>query len=520
MQRQEIERLAAGALMVGFPGTQIPDELIRRGVRNFILFARNIGSAGEVRTLTTALRAQAGDDALIAIDHEGGRVNRLAASGAATQFPSAMAWAATGDVEIVRTASAATASELRSLGINVNFAPVVDLLANHRNPALGTRCFSDDPDLTARFGAAYVAGHREAGVASTAKHFAGHGATPIDSHVDLPEISKSIELIRAEDLVPFTAAVTAGAEAIMVSHAWYPVLDPEPLPATVSPAVAGLAREIGGDETVIVTDCMEMGAVQNRMTTGEAAVRALAAGVDLVLISHTAELQQEALDAVIRAVESGDLPCERLEEANRRLDTLRYRLSVNGRDSGGGPEAAREIARRAVTLVKDEAGLLPLSSDQPLAVVTFASMAASVVEGPKAIRRPALPGAVAARHRHAHLVAVEPGMDVGDVLAALKGIETVLVGTAFATGRPVQADVVRALLAAGKRVVVVALADPFDLLSFPEVPTYLVSYDDTAPMLDATLDVLFGMRPAQGVLPVDLPGLYPRGTGKRAAAHH
>lgn len=496
------ERLAAEALMVGFPGTEPPRELIARGIRSFILFGRNVGSAEEIRLLTAALRAEAGADALIAIDHEGGRVNRLAATGAAVAWPAPMAWAATRDLDLARRASAAMAAELRGLGITVNFAPTADLLSDHRNPVLGTRCFSDDPALAAAFAAAFAAGHQQAGVATTAKHFAGHGSTPIDSHLDLPTIAKSEERLRAEDLVPFEAAVRAGA-GIMVSHGWYTAFDAEPTPATISPAVGRLARAMLGEEGVMVTDCMEMGAVRERLGSGEAAVRALQAGVDLVLVSHTAERQHEAQEAIAAAMINGRLPLSRLHASRRRVQRPRRQLQGEAPEPVPGEVVARELARKAVTLVRDAAGNLPLVPDRPVGVVAFAPAMMSQVEGRTAAPSPFI-AEVARRFPAARTVTVTTELGTSEVVGALTGVDTVLVATSFVHGRPEQRAVVEALHRAGKRLVILA-ADPFDLLAFPQVPTALVRYDETPAMLHAALDVLQGALEPSGQLPVTLP---------------
>jgi beta-N-acetylhexosaminidase len=311
---RSLERLAAGVLMVGFPERTVREEmheLIDAGVGNFILFTRNVGSREEISALTESLQSASGGEALIAIDHEGGRVMRLAE--AATPWPSPMAWAATDDLELARKASRVAAGELAALGINLNFAPVADVLGDYRNPVLSTRCFSDDPRIVADFVTAFVRGHREGGVASTAKHFPGHGYTPVDSHVDLPRVDRDDAELRAADLVPFVAAMKAGVDCIMVSHVWYPSLNEEPTPASTSAPVMRLARDELGYDGVIVTDCLEMGAVQRRMTTGEAVVRAIASGADLAMVSHRADRQREAIEALKSAARDGDIPVERLE---------------------------------------------------------------------------------------------------------------------------------------------------------------------------------------------------------------
>lgn len=515
--RESLERIAAGVLMVGFPGRFVPAgtiDLITRGVRGVILFARNLGEAEQVKSLTAQLRALAGDDVLIAIDHEGGRVNRLGA--AATPWPSPMAWAATGDIDLARRAAAAAARELAALGINLNFAPVADILDNYHNPVLGVRSFSDDPQAVAEYSSAFIEGYRCSRVAATAKHFPGHGGTSVDSHVDMPVVDRTVEEMERNDLVPFRAAIAAGVDCLMISHIWYSALDDASTPATVSKRVMDLARTELGYDGVIVTDCMEMGAIQKRMTTGEAVVRAIGAGADLALVSHHVELQQAALEALIAAVQDGTLPLSRLMEATRRLESLRMRVrSAETSRPNGGDELARSIAQRSITLVRDENGFLPLrlADNQPLGIVTFSPQRPTGVENDRAI-----PSRLGTMSRNYHARVIEAPVEAAEpnaVLEALCETDTVMVGTSFTTGHPVQRDVVEALLDSGKRVVVLALSDPFDLLSFPEALCFLAVYGNTPYQLDAALAVVFGEAEAPGRLPVRLKGLYPRGHGIR-----
>ncbi len=522
IDRASLEKLAAGLLMIGIPGTDVPAgtrELIDRGVRSFILFAHNIGATDQIRSMNAELRALAGPDTLIAIDHEGGRVNRL--GGAATPWPSPMAWAATGDIELARRASTAAAQELAALGFNLNFAPVADLLGDHRNPVLGVRCFSDDPQLAARFSSAFIEGSHDGNVAATAKHFPGHGGTSVDSHVDMPEVDHSLEELQRCDLVPFRDALTADVDCLMVSHVWYSTLDDQPTPATLSRHVMDLARTGLGFEGVLVTDCMEMRAIRNRLTTSEAVVRAIVAGADLAIISHQIGLQQEALDALTAAVLDGILPVSRLLEANRRLASLRARVTItDSTPVEGGEELARSIAGKSITLVRDEEGFLPLrfSDTDTIGVVTFAPQRPTGIENART-ESSRLSEAVRQRS-HARAVEVQVGDDavLDGVVRELREADTVVVGTSFTTGHPRQREVVAALLRSGKRVVVLALSDPFDLLSFPEAPCYLAVYGDTAPQLDAAVAALWGDATARGHLPVRLGDLYPSGHGITGAA--
>lgn len=507
------ERLVAGMLMVGFQDVDSPElaDLIERGARNFVLFRRNASTREQVLETTRTLRDMAGEDAIIAIDHEGGAVNRL--RGIAVDWPSQMGVAAAGDLDLARRSATASASQLRSLGINLNFAPVADLATDHHNPVVGTRAFSDDPSIAADFVRAVVAGHREAGVAATAKHFPGHGATPVDSHVDLPTITRTRRELEENDLLPFVAAADEGVDCFMTSHIWYTGLDDEKTPATLSASVVDLARHGLGFEGVIVTDCLEMGAIQEQMSTSEAVVRAALAGSDMLLVSHRHHLQREALDALTEAVSSGRIPQERVEEAVGRIDELRFRLAhsvtVECSDSAS---IAKELATRAVTVVRDE-GVLPLrlSPGESLALVTFPLAAATLVE---TIDRSALVEAVRSRCPEVRAIGVtdEPG-SIDAALRALEHADRVIVMTSFATGRPVQREFVERLSGQRSEFVVIATRDPFDLLAFPDVPCYVAAYGDIPTGAGEVLAVVLDGAPASGRLPVALPGLHPRGHG-------
>lgn len=503
------ERHAASVMMIGLPGLALDGstrEMIGRGVRSFLLFGRNVESADQIRDLCAEVRAAAGDDAIIAIDHEGGRVNRL--RDVVTDWPSPMGWAAAGDADLLRRASTVMAQELSSLGINLNFAPVADLLGDYRNPVLSTRCFSDNPGDVARYVAAFVEGHRAAGVASTAKHFPGHGDTPTDSHVDLPAIARSPEQLLGEDIIPFRAAMDAGVEAFMISHVWYSALDAEATPATLSNAVAALARRDLGYQGLIITDSLEMGAIRTRMTTEEAVVRALSAGADMVMVSHGEDRQRESLSAIAGASEDGVLPAWRLEEARRRIERLRRAARHGGLMPETGKGLAEEIARRGVTLVRDDASILPLSPSEHLGVVTFSALQGTQVEDQAGV--PPLTAALARRSPSLVHVSASPETPAEETLTRLGDVQTVVVGTAHAVGRAWQAETVNRLLDAGKRVIGVALADPFDLLAYPNVPAFVAAYSDVPASVEAAAAILFGEQKSAGRLPVELPGLYPR----------
>lgn len=517
MNEREARSLVARCLMVGFSGTEAPsyvEELIRDGVRSFILFRRNVEDVEGVRRLTNRLQELCDGQAVIAIDHEGGLVNRLRHVG--SEWPSAMAHAATGDPELAFQAYRAAAAELASIGITINFAPVCDVLGDYRNPVLGTRTFSDDPATASRFVTAAVRGYAAGGVASTAKHFPGHGFTPVDSHLDLPVVARTAEELESADLVPFRAAAEAGVDALMISHVWYSVLDPASTPATLSSAVMSMARGLPFDGPIF-TDCMEMDAVQRSYGTGEAVVTSLGAGCDVVIVSHREDRQREALDALSRAIQDGRIPVRRAEEAAARCGRLATDRAASRTAEGiGGGKLAKQVAEGAVTLVRDR-GVLPLRPDQELPVLTFETRYSPAV-GPE-VEASGLVQALAAQGIAAQEVSIPR-----DAVAAMERIGAVppgtivLAQTAFAVGDEVQGRVLEEVRRRGCRVVLVARRDPFDLLACPDAEAYVVMYDDVGPSAEAAAAVLAGKARARGHLPVDIPGQYPRGHGESGPA--
>ncbi|MEV6980255.1 glycoside hydrolase family 3 N-terminal domain-containing protein [Sphaerisporangium sp. NPDC051017] len=320
----DLDRLAATVLQPGFDGTTPPDWLraqLAEGLGGVVLFARNISpdTAGLVRRL----RAE-NPGVVVAVDEEGGMITRLeAASG--SSWPGNAALGLLDDPERTERTGAEIGRMLAAVGITLNYAPDVDVNADPANPVIGVRSFGADPALVARHAAAWVAGHQSAGVAACAKHFPGHGDTVTDSHLALPAVHASRDLLERRDLPPFRAAVAAGVRAIMCGHLLVPSLDPD-LPATLSRRVlTGLLREELGFEGLMVTDAIEMRAVAARMPQTEIAVRALAAGADAVCVGASSPGGENVValrEAIVRAVHEGTLAESRLAEAAGRVRAL------------------------------------------------------------------------------------------------------------------------------------------------------------------------------------------------------
>jgi beta-N-acetylhexosaminidase len=322
-----LDRDVAGLFCVGFHGTfPSPEvkELVRRGVHGVILFSRNVESAEQVAALVRELKALAGRPFLVAVDQEGGRVARLRAPQGFTELPPMRAVGETGDAALAREVGALLGRELRAVGIDQDYAPVIDVDTNPANPVIGDRSLSRDPATVARLGAALAEGLQSAGVAACAKHFPGHGDTSQDSHRDLPRLPHALERLREVELVPFRALARSGVAAVMTAHVVFDALDPE-RPATLSPQIMRLLRDEVGFRGCAVSDDLEMKAVAEHFPLEEAAPGAVRAGVDALLVCHSAEVQHRAIDLVRSAVEDGSIAGARLAGARERVaGLLRY----------------------------------------------------------------------------------------------------------------------------------------------------------------------------------------------------
>jgi beta-N-acetylhexosaminidase len=319
-----LDQELAGLFLVGFHGkTASPEvlELISRGVGGVVLFGRNIEHAEQVAALVAELKRAAGRPLLVAIDQEGGRVARLRAAQGFTEVPPMRALGELGEVAVAEEVGLLLGRELRAVGIDQDYAPVVDVDTNPLNPVIGDRAFSRDPVAVGRLGAALARGLQRAGVAACAKHFPGHGDTSQDSHKDLPRLPHALDRLRAVELPPFRALAEAGVASVMTAHVIFDPLDPA-RPATLSPAVMRLLREEVGFQGCAISDDLEMKAVAEHFPLEEAAPEAVAAGVDALLVCHTAAVQHRAIDLVRRAVEEGRIPRARVAEAAARVKAL------------------------------------------------------------------------------------------------------------------------------------------------------------------------------------------------------
>lgn len=335
MTASELYRACAGLFVVGYPGAE-PDaglrSLVEDGVGGVILFKRNVEAAEQVARVLHQLKAEAPGPLLAAVDQEGGRVARLRGP-PFTALPPMREVGTRGDAALARRVGRLLAFEVRAVGFDLDFAPVLDVDTNPHNPVIGDRSLHHDAGEVARLGVALAQGLEEGGVASCAKHFPGHGDTATDSHLDLPSLPHSLERLHRVELLPFAAYAKAGLASVMTAHVVFEALEAR-RPATMSRmALHGLLREGLGFEGVVVSDDLEMRAIADHFSVERAAVEGLAAGVDLFLVCHQEAVQRRAIEAVVRAVERGEVSRERLDEARARVRAL-VRRFVRGPENG------------------------------------------------------------------------------------------------------------------------------------------------------------------------------------------
>ncbi len=510
-----IKQMLGQKLIFGFHGTELSPEFINLlrtwKIGNVILFLRNIESAEQMRTLCSQIqqivREETGLPAFIVIDQEGGMVSRLPED--AVNTPCAMALAATGKEENAVKAAEITIRQLRGLGANFNMAPVLDVNNNPKNPVIGIRSYGDNPQTVASFGCAGARAYAGSGVLCCAKHFPGHGDTAVDSHLGLPRVEKTEQELEQLELIPFYRAVENGIPAVMISHVLFPAIEPENVPCTMSRRiVTDLLRHKLGFEGLILTDCMEMGAIKDHYGTAHGVVEAIRAGVDLAEISSTLELEQQAAEALNKAAEQGLLNLEEIRQSVEKIVQYKARLDEFPLE----PElcnqpqdhaAAEQMALQAVTCVS---GCAP-HADCDTFFCGCADYRASGVGNDQGTSAsfPAYMGTAF----DAPFLITSKSPDAAEVEAAVaqarmyrRTVLSTCNGHLFAG----QISLANALIDAGLDVTVIALRNPYDLSEVHGCTCKIAAYDYSLPAFRALEQVLRGA-PMEGKCPVALGGI-------------
>jgi beta-N-acetylhexosaminidase len=535
-ERRELTEAVLGSLMLAFDGLELPADVAGRlatapaaGVTLFRF--SNVADPGQIRSLTAAIQAAAARGhgtapklpLLIAADQEGGQLIGLGEG--TTPFAGNMALGAIGDPVLTERVWRAMGLELRALGVTVDYGPLCDLATNPANPAIGIRSFGDDPGAVGELVAAAVRGLQSAGVAAALKHFPGIGDVAADSHHELPQLPADREALDARELVPFRAGIAAGARLVMSAHLAVPALtgDSE-LPSTLAPAVMdGLLRGELGFDGVSITDALDMRALAQGSNQVLDILAALRAGVDLLLTAPDPEARARIEPGLRHAAARGLIDTPAAQASAVRVRDLREwlagfdqpELAVVG--SAAHAALASELAARALTLVRDDDGLLPLAlqpSDRIAAIMptptdqTPADTSSTVAPG--------LAAALRVHHPAVDEIVVDhapPADQIAAIRERVRDHALIVVGTTAALAERGQAALVEALLAVGPPVVTVALRTPFDLAAYPLSRVHASSYGLLPPSLEALGAALFGRVGFPGRLPAAIPGLHPTGHG-------
>lgn len=503
--RMTVEEKVGQLMMVGFAGKAVDatiTELVRgRRVGGVCLFGRNVSSAAQIAQLNDDVRALLADGVppFIAVDQEGGNVVRIADGNLV--LPGNMVLGAARSPELAYEAGLAQGEDLRRLGFNMNLAPVLDVNTNPHNPIIGIRAFSDDVGLVSALGEAFVRGQQDARIVTVAKHFPGHGDVDADSHLVLPVVRTPLPEVRRQ-LEPFAAAMRAGLDGLMTAHIAMPALTGDETPATLSPRVLGsVLRDELGFDGIVVTDELEMDAIAGRYGVGRAAVLAVNAGADMVLIPWRVERKTEVFEALLAAARDGALPAARLDQAVRRilraklhrgvfepLPPAAERLAALGEKRA----LAARIAEAGVTLVRSAPSVFPLPEGRKVAVIsperslTDALAARRPLAGALVVPTWPQPERREAIKRQARELAERADVVVVGV-ANSRHVE--LVAMAALTGRPV---------------VAVVLGAPYLATQVHQAKAVLITYSPRESLTEAAAAALAGERGTPGRLPVRL----------------
>ena len=491
-------------------------------------FIFSIGDVYEYAVQINKLQALSDVPLVIAADFEYGAGMRIRRS---TTFPRAMAVGATRNPDYSYRMGKAIAREARAVGVHQNYAPVVDVNNNPMNPVINTRAFGDDVKLVTDMALAFIKGTQEEGEIATVKHFPGHGDTDVDTHLDLPVLTLPKTRFETIELPPFKDTFEAGVMSVMVAHISATAFDSiTGIPATVSPAIStDLLKNEMGFQGLIVTDAMVMKGVSGKYQTGEAAVLAIKAGTDLVLMPPDVDI---ALDAIVAAVKRGEISESRIDHSvkkilrakqwlglnqNRFVDVDKVFEVVNSREHR---LLAKEIARKSITVLGNKKGLLPLGGLRGKKVL---DLVAADDENPQNGRQ--LHGELTRRIGPIDFALLDPRSDSLEYASALqKSLQADLVVaqlhfytrsgqmTGFIPDNV--SSLLNAIIQSGKPVVGISFGNPYIIMDFPAIDTYVCAYSGTPVVIDATAEVLFGEQPSSGKLPITVPGVFKFGDGE------
>jgi len=474
-----------------------------------VLFDNNIGTPEEITRLVneyqSAMIEVSAVPLFISTDQEGGWIMRMREG--FTELPPTSLITATNNPDLSRRMGQAMATEISAVGVNLNLSPVADLDTNPDNPVIGRRSPGGYPDLVGQMLENYIAGMQSNGVIATVKHFPGHGDTVEDSHIFLPQIAYTPEFLRGRELMPFIYAINADVSAVMVAHIWFSAIDTQELPATLSyNVVTGLLREELGYDGIIMTDAMDMDAITNRYPPEEAAIRAVLAGVDLIVYGagFSEARQQGAMQAIYDAVLDGRIDESRIDESVYRILSAKMQYGMMEWQPLDPSTAPQRIASAQTNLLLSEvfdAGVTVAYDHFDKVPIDDATSLAIIYPG----QRTLIPRECESYHPNIQWLPVSNAPTSDEIQMAVELVErvdTAIVFTRNAITIPAQVNLVRSL--PPEKTVAVALYSPYDGREFADVGGYIVTYGPQDFGVSTVCRILFGISPAQGTLAITL----------------
>jgi len=500
----KLEELVGHRLVIGISGTRITPEIVRHfqelHAGGLILYRRNFDSPVQLKQLIADLEEALGRKLLVTTDHEGGRV--IMFRDGITVFPDNLALGATGKIGYARQQGAIEAKELRRLGVDVNLAPVLDVLTAAYSPNIGIRSYGHDGQLVARMGAARIAAMQQGGLSACAKHFPGKGHAPVDAHLGLPVIDSTWEEMQAVHLQPFVAAIQTGVDLVMSSHPYYPKLDPYPK------MIATFSRKIISDylrgelnyQGVIASDDLEMGAIAAICPIDEAGILATQAGHDLLLVCHDPKAQKEVYYRLLEAYKNKQLPLNELERSAARIEKLQVKRAQRFAPGEPGAEPtgaslAAGICRESVQVLQDEGGLLPLPRRPQRIGVIFPRF--SALEAKIMIEKEVLPEPDFVRRQfkkfgfqpEIQMVSIDPAeAEIQPAVNLARESDLTILFCYDAHLYPGNRKLLDALQAAAPRLVVDLLRDPYDAAFVAAGVTCLTDFGWRACQIKAAIE--------------------------------
>lgn len=524
MTRTELHHDIGQLLMCGFDGTEanegILDLIQKHNLGAIILFSRNITSPEQVQRLTYQLQAAAKAanhtrPLLVAVDQENGVVRRLGRSG--TYFPGSMALGAIDSSSAAYQVATATANELKALGINWNLAPVMDVNNNALNPVIGVRSFGQDPHKVATLALAQVEAYQRRGMVTSVKHFPGHGDTATDSHLGIPVIDRSLEELKQVELVPFIHAFNAKGqsrpESVMIAHMALPQITEKP--ASISKqVVTDLLRKHLGYQGIIITDCCEMDAIKESVGSAAGAVLALKAGNDMSMISHTYAFQKQALELLYDELDGNSLDQDAIRVSLARVADLKDRyltwdeaLKVHDVSVIGCKphlDLSLRLYKQVPTIVRDYKKVIPIKPMQDQKLLFLAAhVPLTLAIDSESEPFNSIYESLKSRHSNTEYIIFKESTP--DLTKAIQAADYVVVGTGNGNLHPFQSQLVKLAHEHAKQLIVVAVINPYDLMCFPEISTYIVTYEYTPPAHEAFVAILFGELSSYNTLAVTIP---------------